>query len=311
MQRIGFLIPSKIPVTGQSIISYLVKDNYPGALVIELNGKFFLNLRRAFMAKRCDVLYYTPSRSQLGAVRDLVYLKLLRPISLVAHIHGDNLSSWLFRKNLRKSRIIVITERTERRLLNFGFNKSQITRIENPMELSRLRVKEDFSERVVYFSNLMMSKGFDKFLSLTEKNFKYRLECAGGNIEGFTIPLGLVYHGVLSGKEKVDFLQSADILIFYSTYVEESFPVVLIECLFYGILPIVKRHNGIENLFLGYEFLWVDTYDEVIEILRNEVALVDCVRNYKENLRNIEGDILERFSLDMFKSKIDKTLREL
>lgn len=297
-------------ITGQSFVSKISITCVNPQLVNFLDSGLIKTLFTGLMGKsRNKVMYVTASRSLFGSFRDYIFLLCHRPKKIIAHFHGIGFNrSWFFRQNLKRFDLIVaITPYMKELLSDYKEVGCPIKIIENPVLLNFHTTAKEFkkNEKVVYFSNLMRSKGILIFLNLSSRySNRFSFQIAGRNLDKIIIPDYVDYHGVLKGEKKEKFLLEAKFMIFFSNYVEESFPISLIEALYAGVLPIVKRHNKLEDIFKDYGFIWVDTQEEIECKLSNKVELEsDYERFLKLRIMNA-NQIINRFSIQLYQEKL-------
>ena len=68
----------------------------------------------------------------------------------------------------------------------------------------------------------------------------------------------------------------------------------------------MRRHNGIERVFEGYGFIWVDSINEVREILAKQPKLLETRKKYLRIRLERREEIEERFSINTFQTKINR-----
>jgi glycosyltransferase involved in cell wall biosynthesis len=117
--------------------------------------------------------------------------------------------------------------------------------------------------KVVFFSNVSEDKGLGEFLataalaSQTPKAARLRFQIAGPVMPPLTEEklreriaelCNVEYLGPVYGEQKTAFLESSDVLLFPSRYVNEAEPLVLLEALAYGIPVIALRRGGVSEM---------------------------------------------------------------
>lgn len=305
-----FLVPDPNKKTGQSEVSRIVCSIVQSGSTLYLNTNIPKYLGIAVMSRlkyKSRVVYITPSRTRLGAMRDFLFCKILSPDYIIAHFHGIGFSdSLVFKRNMASFDVIICLNDFMKGLMLSRFEiNSELIVIENPCMMQFIDRQVVSCKSVVYFSNLMQEKGFGVFERLAE-NFKnvYTFSAAGRNLLNRSVSPVLNYLGCVGGDKKNKFLSESDIMIFYSSYREESYPLVLIEALYTGVLPVVKRHNGLHNIFHEYGFVWVDEEEEIIEFLSNKERVNATIQQYLMLRSVLRDNIIERFSKRKFQKKI-------
>lgn len=121
--KILFLCPIPPPLGGQAIMSLITAEIIEPDYIINtnINRSFFKNLRVLFLiihylfTKNIKIVYFTCSRSKIGAIRDilLLFLSGLKGIRVINHLHGseinDILTPHLFKLILEKAYSFIDT----------------------------------------------------------------------------------------------------------------------------------------------------------------------------------------------------------
>lgn len=313
-----FAIPDPEKITGQSEVSRVVSDIIKPQSVVLLNKGIFhilLFIIRNFYL-RPKFLYITLSRSRLGSFRDFLIIFFLKPMNLISHIHGMGFNNNYFflKKNIYLTNsLILLTELSKRKFAKSFYDyEGEIKIIENPVLDKNLIARAHTNDinilNIFFFSNLIHSKGINEFISLSKSySNNYNFNIAGRNIDKIKLDTNTInYFGVLKGLSKIDFISKNHILIFYSYYEEEYYPISLIESIYSGKMCIVKRHNDLDTTFKNCNIEWVDTYSDLELLLKNKKLLFDKYQAhsiwYSENLEFIK----KRFSKANFEDKIKK-----
>lgn len=310
-----FIIPNRYPVTGQSFVSEHILSIFHPDSVIRTSSNLVstcFDFCKAYVG-RADLVYITLSRSRVGSIRDYIILGILRPRRVIAHIHGKGFinANLVLRLNLKRSTDIIVLTNDSVKELNrsVGLKNQSIHVIGNPVfDSSLLRINpHPRKEKITlyYFSNLMITKGYMDFIELA-KEFKssYIFEVAGTNIEGLPIEGDFFYYGRLDKKAKAEYLYRNHVHLFLSTYVEEFYPISLIESICAGNLCIVLKHNGLENVFRDCGIVWVNSRDEVFDLLSDSAFLNKLYFEHCAFFAKNHSIIWEKFSLKLFNDKI-------
>ncbi len=225
--------------------------------------------------RRVRTIYITPSRTVLGAVRELP-LVLIARISgsrLIAHWHGAEFHYLRHAPGCLLARLlrllwsradthVALCDTMRVDLEHFGFRDVRV--IPNfcdlPTQVSAPTTSEYGQLRLLYFSNLIPEKGIHDAIrthhALLRSGRATELHVVGARlgplpevVEHALRSEGVVYHGALYGPQKYAVLASCDVLLFPSVYRSEAFPLTLLEAMSTGLAVVAYRHNYIADFF--------------------------------------------------------------
>jgi len=211
-------------------------------------------------------------------------------------------------------------------MFDFGSNISNKTiAISNGMNVNISSIdssEEKVDFEVLYLSNLIETKGYFKllkavpeilkkypnvkfnfageFLHKTEDSIEFsseeEAELKFNNfIKEKNLSDRIIYHGVVSGKEKEELLKDADIFILPTTYSNEGQPISIIEAMAYGCAIISTNYRAIPDLVENnINGLLIDT--------------MDIENGIKQSLLNLLGnqnllESMSKKSVEIYKSK--------
>lgn len=194
--KIVFMCPVAPPVTGQSTISGAILNNIKNRFrVIHLNTSnkdnifsgltLCINIIYTIFFQKADLVYFTCSRSFKGSLRDIVLLTCcrLKSTKVINHLHGNDFgtfyqSSSKFYKSILQwcyeqvsSSIILINGMQN----NFtAFPKMKLNIIANSYpkyldELPLIKISASNKIRLLFFSNILESKGIFHLLDAFDK----------------------------------------------------------------------------------------------------------------------------------------------
>ena len=226
-------------------------------------------------------------------------------------------------------------------------DSSKIFVVENCIDDEYLISDKDFREKlqnikckdiynIVYLSNFIKSKGYLEVLELARiekercdkegEKKRFHFNFAGQffkedekveffeYIQNFNLNDFITYHGVVTGKEKLNLLKNGDIFILLTKYPNEGVPISILESMGNGMFVVTTNHAGIpdivkdcinglicnknqinENIENIYNSLYYeDKYEKVISYNRNEIKEKYSESRYINNMKNIfEKYILE------------------
>ena len=179
---------------------------------------------------------------------------------------------------------------------------------------------------ILFLSNLIVSKGvlvlLDALKILKERGYRFVCNFVGGEtkelngrrfiqeIETRGLEGIAVYHGRKYGKDKEEFLQMADMLVFPTYYFNECFPLVLLEAMMYG-LPVISTDEG------GIRDEVKDGKNGFVVKPQDAVALADAIQRLLDDkdarqTMGAEGRRMfkEQFTMECFENNIKGILND-
>ena len=179
---------------------------------------------------------------------------------------------------------------------------------------------------ILFLSNLIVSKGvlvlLDALKILKERGYQFVCDFVGGEtkelngrsfiqeIESRGLEGIAVYHGRKYGKDKEEFLQMADMLVFPTYYFNECFPLVLLEAMMYG-LPVISTDEG------GIRDEVKDGKNGFVVKPQDAVALADAIQRLLDDkdarqTMGAEGRRMfkEQFTMECFENNIKGILND-
>jgi len=169
-------------------------------------------------------------------------------------------------------------------------------------------------------SNLTEEKGLDKFLNfakysfLNKKSWKFYLAGPIMRKKKYYLEIisklpNLKYLGsIYSEKSKSKFYKKVDFFLFLSSYLHESEPLVLLEAISHGTIPIVFNRGSISDLVFSKELI-IDNNSNYLLSINNLVE--DFIRN--NQLKNLSLNSFKKFLKIRKKSQsqFNKLIKEL
>ena len=240
------------------------------------------------------------TQNWIGFCRDIAFILLakVRGGRAVIHIHGGNYDGfyaslspvrrYVVRYVIGKVDRILILGESLRRMFDFEprvrhkirvvFNGLPYSAGETAIEPKRLPTHREGRPRLLYLSNLIVSKGYLHVLEAVQKlvidkgidvecnfcgsfilasdvcpysspeeaeaDFLRRIEESGlgGNV---------YWHGPVAGDLKLSFLTSSHFFLLPTNYVFEGQPISIIEALAFGLVVITTPHRTIPDMIEG------------------------------------------------------------
>ena len=281
-----------------------------------------------------SVIHYNFPLSFESVIRDFFFMReaVRRNMKMVVHVHGGiymNTDSMPFfiKKMLRivfswQIPFIVLSEK-ERSIINMRYNSSMIHVLQNCVVVDSIGKQGQFSNPSVlgYIGRISKNKGigelFEACKIIKEKKYDFELHIAGNETGGtnyismFQELLGSKFHyaGIVSGEEKKAFLRGLDIFVLPSYF--EGLPVSLLECMSYGIIPIVTSVGSIPEVVVDKKNgLLIKDHD--VDSLVTEIVFLlehDEIREAYSQLAR--KTIIDEYSSEMFFKKLNNIYNSL
>ena len=225
---------------------------------------------------RYDRVYLSFKRGWISVICDYIFLLAIctvRPRLIVGHLHGNEIfchekQNWIhriFARNLKMCDQVICLNSYQKAQLEtvFGLKNHIIVPNFSSLRVPLPKLETRLSERrrygglnVMYFSNLMVEKGIIDFLDVAAvagDGIQFRVfgkPLKDGTPDAIMIrerldnlPANTRYFGPVYGDDRLSAYEEIDVILFPSTYATEAQPLVIIEAMSMGIIPIVyDRH---------------------------------------------------------------------
>ena len=273
--------PRKDPVTGQSkCFNYFVENTKHETINIFSTGvgkfyfiKYILLVFYHRLFSNYDAIYFTSSRSKLGFLRDLILVLINNSDDklIVNHLHGADFkrfyeSASAFYKVIvdfvytKIDISIVLCNGMKSQYSNYKNMKLEV--VSNFYDQQEVGSFREYNKRkpleILFLSNLIKSKGYKELVDAVKTVNRIEKDCCILHLAGaafdedsrkfiFEIESNkhVMYHGVISGKDKSDLLSRAHILALPTYYPTEAQPLCLIEGMASGCYIVTTNHNYI------------------------------------------------------------------
>ncbi|MDD2384933.1 MAG: glycosyltransferase family 4 protein [Sulfurospirillaceae bacterium] len=347
---IGPIFP---PIHGQSLAftRFVESINEDKRILINTNlenkskiGKIFatfktlLSISMKVIFSKYDIVYFTCSRSILGSIKDILLINLvsLKDVNIVNHLHGSDFKEFLdtspkwYQKILIKSYTkvdisIVLLDSMKEQFVDFPEMNVEIVPNFYDKELNeKLEEKDDDKINLVYFSNIMSSKGIfeliDAFEILSKEYDNIYLNIAGEYIADEYMSIdevkekfqNKIYHhdrikyvGKIFGERKARVLQKSDIFVLPSYYKSEAFPISIIEAMACKNAIVTTNYKYLPAVVFSENGMIVET--------KSVDSLVDGIKNLiidKEKLKQIQiynhQVAKEKYSLEQYIDNLNR-----
>jgi len=287
--------PMTPPYNGQAVAFTTIKESYHSKNSILINtAKFNYSLVNTlntiiqtlyvFLTSSFSTIYFTGSRSKLGFIKELPLLLLGKWTNkrIVNHLHGAEFQVFYENSGFLKPVVkyayegvhstIVLLDEMKNQFTEFP--KMELTTVANCYrgEFDNFQYDRAKKKQLLYFSNLMKSKGIFEFLeaskTLLENHPNLIVKIAGSPLADYEMNLETVYSsfqdifkklknrfpdrieylGVVTGELKLKLFFESSIFVLPSYYPTEAFPITIIEAMRAGNAIITTNHNYLSSI---------------------------------------------------------------
>lgn len=289
---------------------------------------------RLFFIFNTDIVYLVPGLSVFGIIKTLhfsILAKILRK-KIVYHFHGSKIFLLLndSRKNFAlkillhfflslPSKLFVCSSILAKELSARILRPNVVMSLPNPVNVPPIINQTKFNEKVlnvIYFSNLMKTKGIYNYLRVVENmntNNNVRFHIAGGGNDIYIIRKireienkygNLEFHGLLEGQAKNKLLNICSIMVLPTMYAQEALPISILECMSYGMAIISSKIGGIEEVVSHNKNGFLVDPKNICQI----TSFIDRLLNdriiLEEFSKSSRNCIIERHNIDDYARKL-------
>lgn len=301
------------------------------------------------------IIHYSFPLSAPSILRDPMFMlhALRKKYRMVVHVHGglfltspkipfvlNRILKWVFSLDIP---FIVLSE-GEKKTLQEKFGAKSVYVLPNCPDLSRsqgltpsISLREREKELVLgYLGRIEPNKGMTELLKacqqLKQNGVNFKLRFAGKEqVEGEYLPLyrqwlgdNFEYVGLVSGVSKDAFLRSLDVFVMPTYF--EGLPVSLLECMGYGVVPVVTPVGSIPDVVIDNDELQITNYKSsdtndangVFVKVKDVDSIVDAITmlyNDRETLaalgKNARKMIFENFSAERYVEQLNHIYNSL
>lgn len=291
-----------------------------------------------------NLCYYTPTSDGLGIYRDALTIALIRicKVKVVLHLHNKGVKNYskhklakiAYRRIFHHTKIILIAQELYKDIEEF-VSKDKVYILPNGIpqtiqdfEYNKIvSIRKQYSEknRLLYLSNMMSEKGIwillDACKILSQNGYKFECHYVGN--WGDTAPeefqheindKGLqnivFYHGPKYGNDKKLYFTNSDIFIFPTFYHGETFGLVLLEAMEYGLPCITTPEGGIPSFVSSENGILVEQKN--IQKLADAIKELINDKNKRETMGNNGRHIfLNKYTINTFENHFVDILNKL
>lgn len=251
------------------------------------------------------IIHYNFPLSKASLLRDPWFIRyaLKRNRKLVVHVHGGLFLTapkipfflrCIMKRVFRQNVPFIVLSDMEKDILEQRFGAHDVVVLPNCVDLQDAKVFAEESHsydeskplRIGYLGRIEPNKGMTELLvacqRLKKEGYPFSLVIAGKEqTEGEYLPQfdrwladSFKYVGLVSGKSKCDFIRSLDAFVLPTYF--EGLPMSLLECMSYGVTPIVTPVGSIPKVVEdGVNGVFVKDHDSD--------TIVDAVKKLNEN----------------------------
>lgn len=271
------------------------------------------------------IVHYNFPLSKLSILRDSLFMGLARCKGnpTLIHLHGGSFLTaphipfsffFILKKLFNMPVPIVVLSEKEKDIIEKRFGCRNVKVLPNCVDLTEANeYHKQYNCKapltVGYLGRIAESKGMDDllraFIELKKQDVAFTLKIAGKEeVDGsylnkFKTTLGnsFFYEGVVGGKMKDDFLKSLDIFVLPSHF--EGLPMSLLECMSFGVVPMVTPVGSIPEVVTD------DINGRFIQI-KDAASIVSCFNdlNNDHNLRERLGNEAKRTIFEHFNPSV-------
>lgn len=294
--------------------------------------KLPFDFRRTLRWATPDLIHINTAFEPRAIVRDVVLAKSAGKVPILLHVHGGRfvmdefpnpVVALLAERLLRASRRVIVLSEPEAESLQRRIPRFKISVLPNAVAVSEFpEVERPWGiKNVVYLGRLHEDKGLSEMVEtcrqLVAQGFKFRFTCYGTGrdqerfIRGMTEVLGdqFRYGGVVSGEEKVQALNSADIFLMPSRF--EGLSLSLLEAMAAGCVPIVTNRGSIPSVIEdGRNGFLIDPGDITQIVGRVKFLLSEGETGWAEYRRNARETVHDRFDVKNYAGRLKEIYTE-
>ena len=269
----------------ETLYNSRLKEKFHFSKIDITNNRKILKSLMALWKCKSDIVYFTPSQTRGGNLRDLLFLKIMqwRKKKCIVHIHGgyyrqlidNDVPAWQRKMNYHAVKRLVggiVLGHSLHGIFEGMLPNDRIFVCPNCVDdayiAPSIEGKEDKmlmgkALHILYLSNFIETKGYREVLVLA------RMACERGDTEKFVFHFAgkffdereamlfkeqsnalsnVKYHGVVDGQEKVDLLNLCHIFSLLSRYPNEGQPISILEAMGNGMAIITTDHAGIPEI---------------------------------------------------------------
>lgn len=292
--------------------------------------------------KQVSVLYYPPSGPNSAVYRDMAILFSTRFLfkKTIFHFHASGLSShlekmkgltkWVFKKSFFYPDLCIhLSESCPKEGEKIGSKKNCIVANGVPdIAGEEIFIKKDNTVWNVLFIGLLeITKGELDILKavqiLKEKGYEVHLRVAGqfkreefknqffNLTESYNIKENVTYLGIIQGEEKRKAFKEANCFCFPSYFHSESFPLVLLEAMQFGLPIVATRWRGIPDMVEDHKNGFLIDIKSPEQIAEKMQILIENPGICEQMSRNGREIFKKKYEINAHLAEMEKVLSNI
>lgn len=322
-----------------------IKDlNKFSLLKIYKSVKYAVDITKRILYQRPDLAYFTLSPSGYAFYRDSIYVGILKlfKIRIVFHLHGKGikrnsetslLKRRIYRYVFKNCNVICLTASLIKDIEFVSSATPYIVPNGIPVHPrksgSKIKTHNDLVD-ILYLSNYVESKGIlvliEALSILREKGYTYRARLVGAAtdlsvkaikniLKSKDIETCVEVVGPKFNDEKYEEFQNSDIFVFPTFYSNETFGLVNLEAMQWGLPIITTTEGGIPEIVINNETGFTIEPKNIVQLVNKLIILIENEKLRKEmgvkgRERFFMNYTIEHFETNMvnvFKDILNKT----
>lgn len=300
--------------------------------------KLLYSLIKTLNTIKPDLVYIAITSKGIGFYKDFFFVLISKLLGnkIVFHFHNKGVSlnqnkiidNFLYKLAFSNTNAIILSQRLYYDIKKY-FNKKAVyvcpngipeEKIETSIPLSSTKKQTHF----LYLSNLYKSKGVHillKALKLLKNQSKdFRCSIVGGEgdvstqelnnlIKEMDLEKEVVYLGKRYGEEKTQIFKSADVFVFPTYY--ETFGLVNIEAMMYGLPVISTREGAIEDIVVDHETGFLVKRKDHNDLAKKMKLFINTPEQISKMGKKAQERFFQKFTLTTFENNLLNILLEL
>lgn len=279
------------------------------------------------------MIHYSFPLSAPSILRDPLFMAyaLKKEMPMMVHVHGglyltakntpwllEKIMKWVFSWDIP---FIVLSE-GEKIILQKRFGTKRVEVLPNCPDLADAKgfVRAPFDGKrpicMGYLGRIEPNKGMTELLEACERlkadgipfviNFAGKEQTSGEYLPIYEQELGDSFHysGLVSGKTKADFLRGLDLFVMPTYF--EGLPMSLLECMSYGVVPVVTPVGSIPDVVKDDNngmFIKLKDITSIVEAVKRLNSDTELLMKMSANARET---IFRQFSVEAYTTKLNE-----
>lgn len=300
--------------------------------------KVYFSFFKTIIIFNPNIIYITVSPTGFAFLKDslLVIISKIFAKKILIHLHGKGIAikknnssfySFLYKLVFKNTYCICLSNKLKTDIQGLGVKKIFI--LNNGIsiqQVANISTNINSTIKLLFLSNLIKEKGIYVYLEVCKKlhdlNVSFNANIIGKpfdvqetDIKKFVddnnLHNKLNYLGAKYGNEKFTLLNEADVLIFPTMYKNEAFPLVLLEAMQFGVVPISTPEGGIADIIDEGKNGFVVPHENIDAIVEKIIFLYKNRQVLLQMAETCRTDFLAKYTLDKFEENILQIFNEV